>query len=63
MAGDDSENLVKGCFELQQDEEGYPPVVCESVWATPLGQGLYRLGNIRYFARRVAYEHVVGAVR
>jgi len=63
MAGDDSENLVKIFFELQQDEEGYPPVTCESVWATPVAQGLYRLGNIPFFARGVAYEDVVSAVR
>ena len=63
MTGDKSENLVKVFFELQQDEEGYPPVVCESVWATPVAQGLYRLGNIPFFARGVSYEDVVSAVR
>ncbi len=63
MASDISENLVKVFFELQQDEDGYPPVTCESVWATPVAQGLYRLGNIPFFARGVAYEDVVSAVR
>lgn len=63
MASDTSENLVKIFFELQQDEDGYPPVTCESVWATPVAQDLYRLGNIPFFARGVAYEDVVSAVR
>ncbi|HYO56854.1 DUF4265 domain-containing protein [Archangium sp.] len=62
MAGEDSEHLVKIFFELQQDEDGYPPVTCESMWATPLGDRLYRLGNIPFFARGVAYEDVVSAV-
>jgi len=63
MAVEESEHLVKVFFELQQDEEGYPPVTCESMWATPVGDGLYRLGNIPFFARGVAYEDVVSAVR
>ncbi|WP_375771809.1 DUF4265 domain-containing protein [Archangium gephyra] len=63
MAGEESEQLVKVFFELQQDEDGYPPVTCESMWATPVGDGLYRLGNIPFFARGVAYEDVVSAVQ
>lgn len=63
MAGEESEQLVKVFFELQQDEDGYPPVTCESMWATPVGDGLYRLGNIPFFARGVACEDVVSAVR
>ncbi len=54
---------VKVFFELQQDEDGYPPVTCESLWATPVGNGLYRFDNIPFFARGVAYEDVVSAVR
>ncbi|KFA89393.1 DUF4265 domain-containing protein [Archangium violaceum] len=63
MAGEESEQLVKVFFELEQDEDGYPPVTCESMWATPVGNGLYRLGNIPFFASGVAYEDVVSAVR
>ncbi|MCY1075619.1 DUF4265 domain-containing protein [Archangium lansingense] len=63
MSGEESEQLVKVFFELQQDEDGYPPVTCESMWAKPVGDGLYRLGNIPFFARGVAYEDVVSAVR
>lgn len=63
MAEDNSGKFVKIFFELEQDDDGYPPVTCESVWATPVEQGLYRLGNIPFFARGVAYEDVVSAVR
>jgi hypothetical protein len=62
MAGDASEHSVKVFFELQQDEDGYPPVTCESIWATSVGDGLYRLDNIPFFARGIAYEDIVSAV-
>jgi hypothetical protein len=63
MGKEESEKLVKVFFELEQDEDGYPPVTHESVWATQVEQGLYRLGNIPFFARGVAYEDIVSAVR
>jgi hypothetical protein len=63
MTGENSEHLVKVFFELQQDEDGYPPVTCESMWATPADEGLYRLDNIPFFARGVAYEDIISAVR
>ncbi len=47
---------MRGCFR-------YPPVKCESVWAMPVESGLYRLDNIPFFARGVAYADVVSAIK
>ena len=39
-------------FPLQQDEDGYPPVAVESVWAQPSTQAReYVLDNVPFFAR------------
>ena len=43
---------VKVHFQLAQDEDGYPPVAVESVWAQPTGQvGLYVVDNVPFFTR------------
>lgn len=42
---------VKVVFPLEQDDEGYPPVEIELVWATPLEElGFCRLENIPFYA-------------
>jgi hypothetical protein len=38
-------------FVLTRDEDGYPPVESELLWAEPLGNGVYRLDNIPFFVR------------
>ena len=43
---------VKIHFQLEQDEDGYPPVAVESVWAQPAGQtGEYIVDNVPFFTR------------
>ncbi len=54
MPTQDVPSRVKIVFELQQDEDGYPPVTRESLWATPTDGGLYRLDNIPFFAHGCA---------
>jgi hypothetical protein len=51
---------VKVHFRLVQDEDGYPPVSVESVWAQPTTQpGEYVLDNIPFFAREATIGDVV----
>ncbi len=43
---------VKIHFQLEQDEDGYPPVAVESLWAQPAGEpGAYILDNVPFFTR------------
>lgn len=49
-------------FELEQDEDGYPPAATESVWAIPQGGDLYKIDNIPFFIREATLDDVVEAV-
>lgn len=53
---------VKIHFKLVQDDEGYPPVSVESVWAAigPSGSG-YVLDSIPFFAQRATLGDLVSA--
>lgn len=54
------ENFVKIAFELQQDEDGYPPDRYQTLWAVALERGgLYRLDNIPFYVKGVSSEDVV----
>ena len=45
---------VRVRFQLRQDDDGWPPVASEGLWAVPLGGDVVRLDNIPWFARDVA---------
>ena len=47
-------DFVRVRFQLRQDDDGWPPVASEGVWAVPLGGDVVRLDNIPWFARNVA---------
>lgn len=57
------ESFVKVIFELEQDEDNYPPYGTESLWAEPLGEGRFRLENIPFFAVGVSCNDIVRATR
>jgi hypothetical protein len=57
-----AEEYVKIFFELEQDEDGYPPASVESLWARPVGEGLFKIDNIPFFATGVAVDDVVAAI-
>ena len=57
--GDEPTRVV---FPLEVDEDGWPPVSAERVWAVPVGSDLYRLENAPWFACGVAHGDVVRAV-
>lgn len=45
-------STVKLHFHLTPDEDGYPPVTVESLWAEPgSNQGEYVIDNVPFFAR------------
>lgn len=56
-----SERHVKIMVALEQDEEGYPPATTESLWALDVGEGLYQIDNIPFFATDLAVEDIISA--
>jgi hypothetical protein len=54
---------VKLCFELEREDDDWPPVRTESVWARPVGDDEYELENIPWFARGFAIGDRVRAER
>jgi len=59
----DESKLVKICFEFEQDEDGWPPYRSESLWAEHVGGDDYKLHNVPIFARDVAIDDIVTAIR
>lgn len=53
---------AKVFFRLERDEDDYPPVDWESLWAVPLGEGRYRLDNVPFYAKGVSSGDTVMAV-
>jgi hypothetical protein len=53
---------VKVRFALDQDEDGWPPVKSEGLWAVPLGGDQFRIDNTPWFARGISADDVVEAM-
>ncbi|KGI81362.1 hypothetical protein IL38_11860 [Actinopolyspora erythraea] len=62
MSQGDPVNHVKIVVPLEQDEDGYPPIATESLWAVPVwdGEG-YSVANIPFFASRLSCVDIVKA--
>jgi hypothetical protein len=58
---DRAEGLVKVLFSLEQDEDGYPPVTSESLWAKPKTEGFFELDNIPFYALGVSCKDTIAA--
>jgi hypothetical protein len=52
-------NYTKIAFELEQDEDGYPPDSLEMLWAFETGDGFYCLDNIPFYARGISPGDVI----
>jgi hypothetical protein len=52
---------VEIAIPLEQDEDGFPPMANEYLWAEPLEDGNYRLASVPWFARPLAVDDVVRA--
>ena len=61
MSASPSTSHVKMLVHLEQDEDGYPPTTEESLWVLPLGEGLFQVDNIPFFAWDIALGDVVAA--
>jgi hypothetical protein len=48
-------------FRLEPDEDGYPPVGYESVWADRLPDGTYRIDNLLWYSYDAAWGDIVSA--
>jgi hypothetical protein len=59
---DDPDDRVKVIFDLEPEDEEWPPVSREGVWARPLSADQYELDNVPWFARGVSYGDRVRAV-
>jgi hypothetical protein len=57
-----ADDLVKVVVKLERDEDDYPPADYEGLWARPLGEGLFQVDNIPFFAKGIAYGDIVSAV-
>lgn len=55
------ENYKKISFELEQDENGYPPDKWENLWAVETEPGLYRVDNIPFYVKGISSGDVVSA--
>ncbi|MGW4033952.1 DUF4265 domain-containing protein [Streptomyces sp. NPDC004838] len=56
-----SDDHVKVHFRMDMDEDGWPPVSVESLWAVDLGDGTVRLDNTPWFVRGVASGDIIKA--
>jgi hypothetical protein len=55
------EDRMRVLFELKKDEDGYPPVDAERLWAEPLGNNLFKIDNVPFFVKGISCEDVVEA--
>ncbi|MBZ4415440.1 DUF4265 domain-containing protein [Myxococcus sp. RHSTA-1-4] len=55
------DDRVKVVVKLEKDEDDYPPADYEGLWARPLGEGLFQIDNIPFFARGIACGDVISA--
>jgi hypothetical protein len=56
-----NDQYAKVLFELEQDEDGYPPASAETLWAIRVGDGLFQIDNIPFFAHGIAVNDIVSA--
>lgn len=61
MSTTPSTSHAKLLVHLEQDEDGYPPTTEESLWVLPMGEGLFQVDNIPFFAWDLALGDVVAA--
>jgi hypothetical protein len=55
------DGFVKVRFRLEVDEEGWPPVGSEGMWAEPVADDVYRIDNIPWFVPNIAADDLVRA--
>jgi hypothetical protein len=61
MTSSSADDRVKVVVKLEKDEDDYPPADYEGLWALPVGEGLFQIDNVPFFARGLAYGDIVSA--
>lgn len=61
MSAPRADDRVKVVVKLEKDEDDYPPADYEGLWARPLGEGLFQIDNVPFFARGIAHGDIVSA--
>ncbi|WP_164008419.1 DUF4265 domain-containing protein [Pyxidicoccus trucidator] len=56
-----ADDRVKVVVKLDKDEHDYPPADYEGLWARPLGDGVFQIDNVPFFARGIAWGDIVSA--
>lgn len=51
----------KVSFQLERDDDGFPPIAVEVLNAAPLGGGLFQIQNAPFFTANISYNDVVKA--
>jgi hypothetical protein len=58
-----SDHHEKIVFSLPRDEDGYPPIACEALWAVSLPDGNFRIDNIPFYVCGISSGDEVNAER
>ena len=61
MAHERGQDRVEIAIPLEHDDEGWPPLANEHLWAERLEDGNYRLDSVPWFAPALALDDVVRA--
>ena len=61
MTASRTEERVKVVVKLEKDEDDYPPVEYEGLWASSVGEGLFQIDNVPFFAKGIAWGDIVSA--
>jgi hypothetical protein len=61
VKADEMKEMVKVGFELDRDQDGYPPADWEWMWARRVGESTYKIDNVPFFAKLVSSGDIVFA--
>jgi hypothetical protein len=61
MSAPPTDDRVKVNVKLDKDEDDYPPADHEGLWAHPLGEDLFQIDNVPFFAQGIAWGDIVSA--
>ena len=54
--------MIKLYFQLEPDEDGYPPAAVESMWAEPTSvANQFKIANIAFYQNEAAWGDIVEA--
>lgn len=54
---------IKVIFPIEKDEDGYPPVEYEGVWAQKISSSIYKIDNIPFFTYDACVDDEIAVVK